>query len=69
MIKIATILPVSLTVLIQYQTGVMMKNQTTKPLSKGKAINLIALTLILLVSLLLGVENMAIEYSCQCVLI
>ncbi|NLK69421.1 MAG: hypothetical protein GX283_09730 [Clostridiaceae bacterium] len=59
MIKIATILPV-LTVLIQYQTGVMMKNQTTKPLSKGKAINLIALTLILLVSLLLGVENMAI---------
>ena len=46
--------------LIQYQTGVMMKNQTTKPLSKGKAINLIALTLILLVSLLLGVENMAI---------
>lgn len=59
MIKIATILPV-LTVLIQYQTGVMMKNQTTKPLSKGKAINLITLTLVLLISLLLGVGNMAI---------
>ncbi|HZK27940.1 MAG TPA: hypothetical protein VFD00_10450 [Thermoclostridium sp.] len=59
MIKIATMLPV-LTVLIQYQTGVMMKNQTTKPLSKGKAINLITLTLVLLISLLLGVGNMAI---------
>ncbi|NMA73527.1 MAG: hypothetical protein GX963_05070 [Bacteroidales bacterium] len=59
MIKIAAILPV-LTVLIQYQTGVMMKTQITKPLSKGKAVNLIILTLVLLISLLLKVENMAI---------
>ena len=57
-IQIATVLPL-LIVFIQFLTGAMMKNQTTKPLSKGKTINLVTLTLVLLIALLSS-ANMAI---------
>lgn len=57
-IQIATVLPL-LIVFIQFLTGEMMKNQTTKPLSKGKTINLVTLTLVLLIALLSS-TNMAI---------
>ena len=54
-IRVAAVLPFII-VFIQYLTGVMMKNQTTKPLSKGKAVNLLTLALILLIALLLGAD-------------
>lgn len=54
-IQVAAILPLLL-VFIQYLTGAMMKNQTTKPLSKGKTINLVTLALVLLAGLLLGMD-------------
>jgi len=44
-IKIAAVLPL-ITVFTQHLTGKMMKNRTTRPLSRGKAINLSALALV-----------------------